>query len=78
MRKCVLVEGVLFCCLMAVSPPAIAWNAPAHMVTGAMAHRILQHEYPATLIAVANLLKRHPWYVERWQRQVASRPESDH
>jgi hypothetical protein len=43
------------------------------MLSGAMAYQILQRERPATIETVTAILKQHPWYFDRWQRQ----PESE-
>jgi len=59
-----------------VSSSAAAWNAPTHMVTGAIAYRILGNESPRTVSVVQTLLKDHPWYADRWRDDVEKVPES--
>ena len=47
-----------------------AWNAPTHMVTGAIAYRILENESPRTVSVIKTLLEKHPWYADRWRDDV--------
>ena len=53
-----------------------AWNAPTHMVTGAIAYRILENESPRTVSVIKTLLEKHPWYADRWRDDVEKLPES--
>ena len=55
--------------LSAVAVPlqVAAWNAPTHMVTGAVAYRILENESPRTVSVIKTLLEKHPWYADRWR-----------
>ena len=53
-----------------------AWNAPTHMVTGAIAYRILESESPRTVSVIKTLLEKHPWYSDRWRDDVEKLPES--
>ena len=56
--------------------PVAAWNAPTHMVTGAIAYRILENESPRTVSVIKTLLEKHPWYADRWRDDVEKLPES--
>jgi S1/P1 Nuclease len=64
--------------LSAVGVPlqVAAWNAPTHMVTGAIAYRILENESPRTVSVIKTLLEKHPWYADRWRDDVEKLPES--
>jgi hypothetical protein len=42
--------------------PAIAWNIPGHMLSGAIAYQILQRENPSTIPTIRSVLKKNPWY----------------
>jgi hypothetical protein len=64
--------------LSAVAMPlqVAAWNAPTHMVTGAIAYRILENESPRTVSVIKTLLEKHPWYADRWRDDIEKLPES--
>src|SRR6266576_4681797 len=64
--------------LSAVAVPlqVAAWNAPTHMVTGAIAYRILENESPRTVSVIKTLLEKHPWYADRWRDNLDKLPES--
>src|SRR4029077_14084172 len=55
---------------------ASAWNTSTHMVTGAIAYRILENDSPRTVSVIKTLLKKHPWYADRWRDDVEKLPES--
>jgi hypothetical protein len=46
------------------------------MITGAMAHRLLQSQNPQAAPSVQALLERHPWYADRWLDEIARLPEA--
>jgi hypothetical protein len=50
---------------------AAAWNIPCHMLSAAIAHRILQQESPPTIDKVKAVLAQHPWHSTRWQNSLA-------
>jgi hypothetical protein len=54
----------------------LAWNAPTHMVSGAIAYRLLQRESPATVEKLFALLERHPRYASRWRDDIERAPAS--
>jgi hypothetical protein len=56
--------------MFAIAAPAQAWSATGHMISGAIAYRILEAESPETLAKVVALLNQHPDYKRRWVRQV--------
>src|SRR6266850_7948741 len=62
--------------LITPAPQVAAWNAPTHMVTGAIAYRILEKESPRTVSVIKTLLEKHPWYADRWRDDIAKLPES--
>ena len=37
-----------------------AWNKPGHMVSGAIAYKVLEQDDPQTLAKVLDLLHEHP------------------
>jgi len=53
-----------------------AWNTPTHMMTGAIAYRILENESPRTVSVIKTLLEKHPWYVDHWLDDLEKLPES--
>ena len=61
---------------VAVPLQVAAWNAPTHMVTGAIAYRILENESPRTVSIIKTLLEKHPWYADRWRDDLEKLPES--
>jgi hypothetical protein len=70
--KTVFLLAILF-----IPPPdAVAWNIPTHMITGAMAHRLLQSQNPQAAASVQALLEKHPWYADRWRDEIARLPEA--
>ena len=46
------------------------------MITGAIAHRILQQEGSAKVAAVQAILEKHPWYADRWRDDIARQSEA--
>lgn len=46
--------------LGALSVPGFAWNIPGHMLSGAIAYRILEAENPAVVSIVETVLEKHP------------------
>jgi hypothetical protein len=50
--------------------PALAWNRPGHMVSGAIACQELRRTNPQALGRVVALLKRHPDYERLWRARV--------
>jgi hypothetical protein len=50
--------------------PALAWNRPGHMVSGAIACQELRRTNPQALGRVVAVLKRHPDYERLWQARV--------
>src|SRR5688500_17942995 len=46
------------------------------MITGTIAHKILQQESPAKVIAVRAILEKHPWYADRWRDDIVRQPEA--
>jgi S1/P1 Nuclease len=47
------------------------------MLSGIIAHQILQQENPATIRTVRAVLEKHPWYANRWQARVQDVPPGD-
>jgi S1/P1 Nuclease len=50
--------------------PALAWSKAGHMATGAVAYRVLKKDSPGTVPKVIAILKKHPYYLERWKDAV--------
>ena len=69
---------VMIAMISAVAVPlqVAAWNAPTHMVTGAIAYRILESESPRTVSVIKTLLEKHPWYADRWRDDIEKLLES--
>jgi hypothetical protein len=64
---------------LAVFPlPALAWNIPGHMLSGAIAYQILRQESPPTIEKVKAVLEKHPWYANQWQARLPDVPLADH
>jgi len=64
---------------LAVSPlPALAWNIPGHMLSGAIAYQVLQQERPQAIEKVKATLEKHPWYANQWQARLQDVPAADH
>ena len=71
-----LAVAAILSAVAAVPLQVAAWNAPTHMVTGAIAYRILENESPRTVSVIKTLLEKHPWYADRWRDDVEKLPES--
>src|SRR5258708_5991933 len=56
---------------------ASAWNTSTHMITGAIAYRILENGSPRTVSVIKTLLEKHPWYADRWRADLEKLPESE-
>ena len=56
--------------------PVSAWNVSTHVISGAIAYRILQAERPASVSAVQAMLEKHLWYADRWQADLETLPQS--
>jgi hypothetical protein len=72
MQKCVMCGVVLLLLVLLVSyvPESVAWSTAGHMVSGAIAYADLKQSNPQTLARVVALLKTHPHFETRWQRQI--------
>ena|SRR5262249_35557665 len=64
--------------LAALPLPALAWNIPGHMLSGAIAYQVLQQENLQTIDKVKAVLEKHPWYTNQWQARVQDVPAADH
>jgi hypothetical protein len=76
MNRLRLAVAVVLSAVAAVPVQVAAWNAPTHMVTGAIAYRILESATPRTVSIMKTLLEKHPWYADRWRDDVEKLPES--
>lgn len=47
------------------------------MLSGAIAHQILQRESPSTIAKVRSILENHPWFADRWRDALTKLPESE-
>jgi hypothetical protein len=63
--------------IMVMAIPALAFNKPAHKVSGAIAYNILSRENPNGLQKAISLLKQHPYYEEHWKNELATLPEPE-
>jgi S1/P1 Nuclease len=76
MNRLRLTVAAILSTVAAVPLQVAAWNAPAHMVTGAIAYRLLENESPRAVSVIKRLLEKHPWYADRWRDDVEKLPES--
>ena len=47
------------------------------MLSGIIAHQVLQQESPATIDRVKAVLEKHPWYTNQWQARLQDVPVAD-
>jgi hypothetical protein len=66
----------LCCTLIVLVIPArvVAWNRAGHMLTGAVAYRILKQSDPQALARVINIFREHPFYEEEWLPVIKALP----
>ena len=57
---------------------ASAWDIPGHMLSAAIAYRVLQQENPESIEKVKAVLEKHPWYANQWQARLQDAPVADH
>jgi hypothetical protein len=76
MNRLRLAIAVILSAVAAVPLQVVAWNAPTHMVTGSIAYRSLESGSPRTASIILTLLKKHPWYADRWRNDLEKLPES--
>ena len=67
---------LLFAILICWSLDAFAWNIPTHMITGAIAHRLLEGTEPGKAGAIEAIMKQHPRYSDGWRNSLEKFPES--
>ncbi len=65
MKRATLI-AILLC---VPAQPAIAWNKAGHMVTGAIAHQVLEAADGEAIARVVAILEHHPAY-PRWQKAM--------
>jgi hypothetical protein len=53
-----------------------AWNIPTHMITGAIAHRLLEGTEPGKAATIEAILKQHPRYANGWRDSLETIPQS--
>jgi len=59
---------VVFFAIIVLRPLlALAWNIPTHMITGAIAQRLLEGTEPGKAAAIEVILKQHPRYADGWR-----------
>src|SRR5215813_10998587 len=63
--------------LAALPLPALAWNIPGHMLSGAIAYQVIQQENLQTIDKVKAVLEKHPWYTNQWQARLQDVPIAD-
>lgn len=56
---------------------AHAWSKAGHMVTGAIAYRVLKDSDEAALARVLDILREHPFYEQRWRFAINALPGND-
>jgi S1/P1 nuclease len=68
---------VVFFAIIVLRPLlALAWNIPTHMITGAIAQRLLEGTEPGKAAAIEAILKQHPRYTDGWRSSLEKIPES--
>jgi hypothetical protein len=48
------------------------------MLSGIIAHQVLQRDNPQTIEKVKAVLEKHPWYANQWQVRLQDVPVADH
>src|SRR5882757_9145963 len=76
MKQQYLLVMIAMIIVLLFASSASAWNSPTHMITGAIAYRILENGSPRTVSVVLTLLEKHPWYADRWRNDLEKLPES--
>lgn len=56
---------------------AHAWSKAGHMVTGAIAYRVLKESDETALERVLDILREHPFYEQRWRPAINALPGND-
>jgi S1/P1 nuclease len=64
--------------LLLLSSSALSWNIPTHMITGAIAYRLLEGSDPGKAAAIVAILKKHPRYAESWRDSLREIHASQH
>jgi hypothetical protein len=59
---------------LALPVSALAWNIPAHVLSGIIAYQVLNQENPRTIEKVKAVLEKHPWYANQWQTRLRNAP----
>ena len=73
-----LIALLVFLTLAVLSLPALAWNIPGHMLSGAIAYEVLQQENPQAIEKVRATLEKHPSYANQWQARLQDVPVANH
>jgi S1/P1 Nuclease len=73
-----LLASLVLLTLALLPLPALAWNIPGHMLSGAIAYQVLQQENPQTIDKVKAVLEKHPWYTNQRQARLQDVPVADH
>jgi len=70
--------AVVFLVAVVITLPfdGFAWNIPTHMITGAIAHRLLEGTEPGKAAAIELILKQHPRYADGWRDSLETIPQS--
>src|SRR6266404_5174319 len=71
-----LAVAAIIATLIIPASQVAAWNTSTHMVTGAIAYRILKNESPRAVSVIQTLLEKHPWYADRWRDNLEKLPKS--
>ena len=72
-----LIASLVLLTLAALPLPALGWNIPGHMLSGAIAHQVLRLERPQTIEKVNAVLEKHPWYANQWQARLQDVPVAE-
>ena len=73
-----LIASLVLLTIAVLPLPALAWNIPVHMLSGAIAYQVLQQESPQTIEKVKAVLEKHPWHANQWQARLQDVSTADH
>ena len=63
-------KRVLLVAILLVPNISYAWNKAGHMVSGAIAYRVLEQRDPAALKKIVSILRQHPAVSGLWERRL--------
>src|SRR5262249_8850999 len=73
-----LITFLVLVTLAVLLVPALAWNIPDHMLSGAIAYHVLLQENPQAIDNMKAALEKRPWYSNQWPARLQDVPVADH